>query len=209
MLVPIDQVGRAWVRPFAKVDFPKDFATDPEALVRSPEGRKTLLDALPTADYEVFPMAVPPGTGRMGEPGAKGAAVDLPVSADRPWSITVFDEGPPLPTNGHFHHAIQPTHDAFLKQVVTGRIAARQLTLAKLERLMDRYAGREWAPSRLKHLDRPDSERSDVLRGLRTYVSAGPENARTFADLYERLDPARRVLEADEARALAEPSVGR
>jgi len=202
MLVPIDQVGGAWVRPFAKADFPKDFATDPEALVRSAEGRKTLLDALPAADYEVFPMPVPPGTGRMGEPGAKGAVVDLPVSAEKLWSIAVFDEGPPLPANGHFLHAIQPTHDAFLKRIVTGRIASRQLTLAKLERLMDRYAGREWAPSRLKHLDVAEGERPDVLRGLRTYVADGPENTRTFAELYERLDPARRVLEADVVKSL-------
>ena len=28
---------------------------------------------------------------------------------------------------------------------------------------MDRYAGKEWLPSRLKHLDLPESERADVL----------------------------------------------
>lgn len=71
---------------------------------------------------------------------------------------------------------------------------------------MDRYAGREWAPSRLKHLDVSESERSDVLRGLRTYVASGADNARTFAELYERLEPSRRVLEADVLKTLASRS---
>ena len=35
---------------------------------------------------------------------------------------------------------------------------------------MDRYAGKEWLPSHLKHLDFPARERADVIRGLRTYV---------------------------------------
>ncbi len=41
-----------------------------------------------------------------------------------------------------------------------------------------------------------------MLRGLRTYVAAAAENARAFADLYDRLDPARRVLEADVLKDL-------
>lgn len=73
MLVPINQVGKDWARPFAKADFPKGFTMDPETLMRSPEGRTTLLDALPASDYEVFPM-----------PASKHGAFELPVSVDRP-----------------------------------------------------------------------------------------------------------------------------
>ncbi|MGH9847971.1 MAG: hypothetical protein ACREEM_55500 [Blastocatellia bacterium] len=83
---------------------------------------------------------------------------------------------------------IAGTHEPnVLRQTVTGRIPPHQLTATKLERLMDRYAGREWLPTPLKRLDEPDSEKADVLRGLRTYVTSSPENARTFAELYAKL----------------------
>ena len=72
-----------------------------------------------------------------------------------------------------------------------------QLTMAKLERLLDRYAGREWMPTALQHLDHPESERADVMRGLSTYVAASAENGRTFSDLYGKLSADRRVLPAD------------
>jgi hypothetical protein len=35
----------------------------------------------------------------------------------------------------------------------------------------------------------------DVLRGLRAYVTADPENARTFARLYGQLPPAKQALD--------------
>ncbi len=92
-------------------------------------------------------------------------------------------------------HLADEVLQEFWTKLLTGKLAALQLTSTKLERLMDRYAGREWLPSKLKHLDLPESERSDVLRGLKTYVAAGPENAKTFADLYSQLPSAKKVLE--------------
>jgi hypothetical protein len=59
---------------------------------------------------------------------------------------------------------------------------------------MDRYAGREWLPTPLKQLDRPESEKADVMRGLRTYVTVSAENARTFARLYGKLPAERQAL---------------
>jgi hypothetical protein len=67
---------------------------------------------------------------------------------------------------------------------------------------MDRYAGKEWLPTKLKHLDLPQSERADVLRGLRLYTGADPENARTFSDLYDKLPKAKQVLEAKIMKTL-------
>ena len=109
------------------------------------------------------------------------------MSADKLWSIGIIDEGPPVPGIDHRKYNLMPTRNAFLERVVTGKIAPDQLTATKLERLMDRYAGKEWLPSRLKHLDFPERERADVLRGLRTYALASPANARRFADLYASL----------------------
>jgi hypothetical protein len=90
-----------------------------------------------------------------------------------------------------------------------GKVDPAQLTATKLERLMDRYAGKEWLSSRLKHLDFPEAERADVVRGLRTYVLAGPANARRFGELYAQLPAARRVLGPDVVRELQEANTSR
>ena len=72
-----------------------------------------------------------------------------------------------------------------------------QLTVQKLQRLMDRYAGREWLPTKLTHLDDSASERIDVLRGLKTYVAVSREHAQTFTDLYSKLPADKQVLPAN------------
>ena len=164
VLVPINQVGARWIQPFAKSQFPEGFTMDPEKLMRSREGRLRLMDVLPEGTYEVFPLAVPEGTSLHNTPGSSGhpATCELPVSADKLWSIGIINEGPPVPGIDHRKYDLTPMRSAFLERVDTGKIAPAQLTATKLERLMDRYAGKEWLPSRLKHLDFPASERADV-----------------------------------------------
>ena len=124
------------------------------------------------------------------------------MSGSKLWSIGIIDEGPPIPGIDHRKFDVNLTRNSFLERVSTGKIAPEQLTAAKLERLMDRYAGKEWLPSKLKQLDLPESERADVVRGLRTYVAASPATARRFAELYTQLPAARRVLEADIVKEL-------
>jgi hypothetical protein len=102
-----------------------------------------------------------------------------------------------------------PTRNAFLDRVTMGKVDPAQLTATKLERLMDRYARKEWLPSRLKHLDFPEAERADVVRGLRTYVLAGPAHARRFGELYAQLPAARRVLGPDVVREFEEANISR
>ena len=204
VLVPINQIGSKWVQPFDRSRFPGGFTMDMEKLMKSRQGRLAVVDALTAGDYEVFTQSVPQGTARHNVPGGPGSrqTFELPVSADRLWSITVVDEGPPEPGMDHRKYDLLPTRNAFLECVSTGRIATSQLTAIKLERLMDRYLGKEWLPSRLKHLDFPDSERSDVLRGLKTYVAASAANSRRFAELYSKLPPAKQVLERDVVKTL-------
>jgi hypothetical protein len=159
------------------------------------------MDVLPARDVEVFTLSAPKG----GAPAIR----ELPVSLEKPWSITILDEGPPEPAIGHRKTALHLSRQAFLRRAVTSKIAARQLTAVKLERLMARYAGKEWLPSRLTHLDFPESERADVLRGLKTYVASSPENARIFADLYGHLPEASRALEPDVLKTIKNAGASR
>jgi hypothetical protein len=95
----------------------------------------------------------------------------------------------------------------FYGRISRGKVSAHQLTATKLERLKDRYIRKEWQPSRRKHLDSPRNERADVIRGLRTYCSASPENRKNFAELYSRLPEARRALEPEIIKELTIPSL--
>ena len=45
-------------------------------------------------------------------------------------------------------HPVPWTRNSFIDQMITGKISPTQLTRVKLERLMDRYAGKEWLPTR-------------------------------------------------------------
>ncbi len=205
MLVPIDQIGERWVRPFAASDFPVGMTMEPAGLMTSAEGRRRLTDLLPESDYEVVVVPMPAGVVRRAvSAGAETRkTIELPVSSGRRWSIAILDEGAPEPQMDHQKYNVRWTRDAFLERHVTGRIEPDQLTTAKLERLMDRYADREWLPTALKHLDGQAHERADVLRGLSTYVAASPENARRFADLYAKLPAERQVLAAEVVARLA------
>lgn len=191
VLVPIDQVGTAWLRPAGAGVFPERFTMDPAKLMKGPEGKLRLTDLLPAGDFEVFVLPVPDGAGR-GEAPPK--TVSLPVGVRR-WSVAIVDEGAPDMAVGHTKYSLRWDREAFFKRAMEGRIDAGQLTAAKLERLMDRYAGREWLDDSIRHLDTPEAERADVLRGLRTYVAAG--HGAVLRELYAKLPAERRVLDPD------------
>ncbi len=195
MLVPIDQVGAKWVRPFDAKKFPAEFTFDPAKLTTSPAGQKRFVEALKESDYELLELSEETVKQRLAQAQSSKQPAELPFSADKRWSITILDEGAPEPHVGHTKYPVPWSQRKFLDKAAATKIAANQLTATKLERLMDRYAGQEWLPSGgLTHLDDPESERADVLRGLKTYVAVSPDHARTFADLYAKLTASRRVL---------------
>jgi hypothetical protein len=204
VLVPMNQIGARWVQTPGKGEFPEGFTMEPEKLMSSRAGRTRLMDVLAESDYEVFTVTVPQGTSRhsfLGAP-ARPALQEMPVSERKPWSITIVDEGPPVWNIDHRKFDLLFSRDVFLKRVMTGPVAPHQLTSAKLERLLDRYAGKEWLSSRLKHLDRPETEKADVMRGLLTYVEAGAANGRRFVELYGKLPAEKRVLSEADRDAL-------
>ncbi len=199
ILVPINQVGQQWVQPFDKSQFPDGFTMDPEKLLERRDHRLRLMDVLPESACEIFRLSIPPETSRHNQPGGAGhpTTCELPLSAGKLWSIAIIDEGPPVPDIDHRKYDLMPTRHAFFDHVAIGKIATDQLTTVKLDRLLARYAAKEWLPSRLKHLDTPESERTDIERGLRTYVMASPANAHRFVDLYTRLPADKQVLRPD------------
>ncbi len=199
VLVPVDQVAKKFVKEFAASKFPTGFTMDPEKLLTTKQGRTRLMDVLPPNDYDLFERTVPEGTLKLGAPPGTGKpyTAEMPLSATKQWSIVILDEGPPEPNVGHAKYAVILNRDKAIDHFAkTSKIAVTQLTPEKLARLMDRYAGKEWLPSKLKQLDEPESEKADVLRGLRTYVKAGEEHAKQFAELYGKLPKEKRVLEA-------------
>jgi hypothetical protein len=200
MLVPIDQIGSKWIRPFDAATFPGGFTLDRAKLTNSDAGRAQLLDRLNEDDYELF--VLPEEAVKERAAAASKETPELAASTSKRWSITILDEGAPVPALGHLKYQLVWSHRKFLADVVTRKISADQLTRRKLERLMDRYGGREWLPTPVRHLDEPESERADVMRGLKTYVASSPENARVFSELYAKLPSDKQVLPADVVEKL-------
>ena len=195
VLVPMNQLSMRLVQPYDAKAFPKWFTMSPEKLCKGPEGRVRLMDVLNEKDFEMF--VVPETTVRQSlKPSKNGKhPPELPFSRSKQWSIVILDEGCPGLYVGHTKYPVSWSQWDFYHHVATGGIPAGQLTLTKLERLMDRYSGKEWLPTAIKHLDFSASEQADVLRGLRTYAANSPENAKTLADLYAKLPAARQVLD--------------
>ncbi len=202
MLVPIDQVGKDWVRPVDAARFPPGFTFDPEKLTSSPQGRKRVIDALNSKDFELAVIPEATVKEQIAKIVASKMPAELPFSKTKQWSITILDEGAPEPQVGHTKHAVAWSQQKYVEHVLAGKIAASQLTEPKLHRLMDRYAGREWLPTELKHLDDSASERADVVRGLKTFVAAGAEHAKLFATLYAKLPSDQQVLPAEVVKEL-------
>jgi hypothetical protein len=202
MLVPIDQVGKQWVRPFDATKFPAGFTFDPDKLMSSPQGRQRFIDALKPSDYEVFVISEEVIQQHLSKLATVKAPSELAFSTTKQWSITILDEGSPEPQLGHTKYAVPWSQLKFIDHVAGSKIAPTQLTAPKLARLMDRFAGREWLPTELVHLDVADTERADVIRGLKTYLAAGDEHRKVFTELYAMLPTEKQVLPAEVLKEL-------
>lgn len=204
VLVPINQIGAEWIRSGKGGNFPNGFTMVPKELVDSPRVTETLLGSLNKDHYELFSVVVPTDTRRQNNPNATGKVVsfDLQRSKTKQWSITIIDEGEPLFDVDHRKYAFQVSHKAFLENSKRGEIGIEQLTEPKLIRLLKRYSGVEALPSELKHLQKADDEREDVVRGLSTYVSISEEHRKRFEELYGKLPADSPKLEAKDYESI-------
>lgn len=199
MLVPVDQVGPQFTRGRDAGLFPQSFTTDLNQLMKRPETRRTLMQALPDEVREVFVVPVPdaPVLEYEIEPDGPPAPIDLPFSPARTWSIVIIDEGPAEPDCGHFRYALTCSHEAFRAWALGRGLAAEQLTLEQLRRLMMRLQGAEYRPFTVQpegcarpidgvRLDFPEAERQDVTAGLMAFSRDG-ERAQRLAEFYGQL----------------------
>ena len=118
--------------------------------------------------------------------------VTIPDSDSR-WTVVVLDEGPIEPWVDHIKYASRFSREAFFDRCLSEEVGAEQMTLPKMERLMNRFAGVESTSHGVPHLDFPEHEQSDVILGLKTFAST-EEKLQRVLTTYESLDPSKRAL---------------
>jgi len=201
VLVPIAQVDEALAAPIVssragEMEFRPEALTDARSaqvrlldvlgdradvhLVQVPEDALPMLQADLTLLTEMPPFVLP----------------DLEPVASR-WSVVIADEGEPVFVVSHFKHQYEPDFEPFIERALRTETSVDQLTATKLDQLLDRWAGEEWLAEGFWHLDRPEAERADVERGLRTYCDTSPAHAARLRNLYSQCPEERRVLPQD------------
>jgi hypothetical protein len=197
-LVPVEQLARELAAP-TLASPPEHVTVAAEELHPSPRVAVRLLDVLGER-ADVRRVALPEGAvieevldQTMQQPKLPVTVVTQ-ASDGKQWLVNVLDEGPIVLGATHGLHAVEAEVDPFVQHVLARDIAVDQLTREKLEQLLDRYTGVEWLAAGYCHLDEPEAERADVLRGLRLYCSQSPEHAQRFAELYAALPSERQVL---------------
>ncbi len=195
LLVPIDQISKEFVRPLKKGVFPNGFTMDMGTLMKSEHGKTRLLDKLEPEQFEVTLQKFPAGAVRLDKgPKPKDIKrINAPV-ATKQWSIMVIDEGEPEPADGHSKYFFAVSREKYLRMAVKRPLGMEQLTEAKLKRLIQRFRGIENQESKIKQLDFSEVEKTDVIRGLTTYVRQGKAHRKHFEKLYKYLPKEFQVL---------------
>jgi hypothetical protein len=216
-LVPVNQVSDEFaIRP-AKGTFPEGFEFARRAVVATPPARRTFMQGA-RGRARVFRVVLPDTLTKFWEMGEAGAApadylVPCMFSRSQQFSILILDEGAPDPRLGHFKYGFRYTAVPFLRHCFGRKtpLAAEQLTLGKLERLMRRFRGEE--PGALVGRDEPAKppalptrrntvarEQADIVAGLRAYCESGGMHRKRLKALYRRLPASLRALDACAAR---------
>ena len=199
-LVPVEQFSREFAEA-TLADPPKHVTIAAEDLDDAELIAVRLVDVLgDRADVRRIPL--PEGAVNMEQldltmqvPKMPVAVPDAPTQGKQ-WLLNFLDEGPIVMGATHGRHAVEADPEPFIRKALEHGIGVDQLTPAKLDQLLDRYAGVEWLAAGAHHLDEPAAEQADVLRGIALYCSQSAAHAQRFAELYAAVDESRRVLPA-------------
>jgi hypothetical protein len=123
--------------------------------------------------------------------------VDRPYDVNKLWSIMIFDEGKPTPNSSHLRYNFDQNADSFKAHYQGATLSPEQLTLTKLERLMERFVGtlsdapllrpESDSPKPVHRLNYPALERLDVVTGLLDYADLGEGFAARLREVYGTL----------------------
>ncbi len=200
MLVPINQVGREFVRPIDPKRFPEGFSFEYDPRTPRIDGKWTLTQLLNRRNREIFVISSVASQTRLTiDLRSNGPArrIEMPFSKSKQWSVVILDEGAPEPTVGHLKYVWDQNREPFRRHWESVGLRPDQLTSVKLMQLMHRYAGRAWRPMRIQPggtgsirsantLDWPEAEKYDVLLGLEAFV-ADDQRADRFVEVYSGL----------------------
>jgi len=181
--------------------FPDGYDRDFERLTLNKKSRLRFDQSVSPENLFVAVVSPPPGldeytTGddmKLDRP-LRGAdesdQIDLPWSKEKQFSFVVLDEGAPLPHLGHTRYAWNITSKSFLQHNINRPIEPGQLNPAKLQRLLERFAGSLSDVAQLANgkkanrLNFQGLERRDVLASLVDYAELSSAHAKRLKDLY-------------------------
>jgi dienelactone hydrolase len=199
MLVPLEQISPAHTHAYDPAVFPEGYTRDFQACTHPEKARRTLADVVPTEELFVHVQPLAEGmheftlanfTNEEKDPPAP-PTIDLPWSEDRQWSLVILDEGPPIPYSGHHRYKWATSPDSFTAHYQKAVPGPEILNAAKLERLMERYAGKLTAVAPLadgtptNRLNFQELEKRDVVTGLLDYAGLGPAHEKRLKELYQ------------------------
>jgi hypothetical protein len=199
MLVPMEQITRTHLRPYDKTRFPDGYQRDFDALTLCKSARKTLEESLPANDVSIqiiplqeksFEITLGMFTGEEKKPRRKPKDVERPWSDIRQWSLCYLDEGGPTPYASHMSYEWATLPNAFVAAHQKGKPSVTILNAAKLDHLMQRYAGQIRNLPQLadgaeaNRLNFQPLEKLDVVTGLLDYADLDPEYAARLQSLY-------------------------
>lgn len=199
VLVPYPQVGGPFTdRVIAGA--PAIYPVDPALVCQgatAEAGRLRLLDLLDDSEVEVRVLDIPAGTPPMVDVNAEPEVVLAPPDHERRWLVMILDEGAPDPDIGHFRYSVRVAVDGLMAECFERPVEPGQLTAAKLKQLADRYQGADWIGLGSGVVDSAEleEERTDVLRGLRTYCSRSRDHEERFRKLYSTLSAEQQVFD--------------
>ncbi len=201
MLCTIEQFTAKQFFTLQGQQFPEDYQRSFKELTLCPQARHRFDEALSNDDLFIHVIPHPEGLREYSRaeaehpenlvPGKrKIAEIDLPWSKEKQWSLVILDEGSPLPHSGHTRYDWNVKPRSFMAYHRQEDVHRDQLNAAKLQRLMERYAGQLTQVATLadgtpaNRLNFAALERLDVLTGLLDYSALGIDHASRLENLY-------------------------
>lgn len=199
MLVPHEQMTASIDRPIDRALFPETYVRDFDTLTLCPKAKKRFDELVPKDQLAFHIIPLPEGMHEYTlanflkeekEPPSP-AEIDRPWDPEKQWNIAVFDEGPPKPFSAHTRYKWGSSSNAFIEAHRAPTPAPSILNAAKLDRLMQRYAGELKDEPLLASTGKPANrlnvaplEKLDVVSGLLDYADLGEVHAARLVELY-------------------------